>query len=283
MGNAQLAPDSAAAPPKSGDLDDLVELLRRRPLPDGVVSTVRRLIEDVDDGSEAADLLLLLRDGRRSTALRRMLGEGPWSLVGIRPAAGETAARAASRMRDSLRAYRRTGGVVEVDGTAWLLAQDCDELALRRDVAALVRAVGTVTAVVTPVSDLATITSARTAVSDLLSIAERRGWSGIIDPQRAQAAWRLSLIADLGEQQPVLLDGPVRTLAAIEGEGGPLLTTLHAWFALNGDTAAVAAELQLHCNTVRYRLRRAQELTGLDLSDPDQRLLTHLQLRLQRL
>jgi DNA-binding PucR family transcriptional regulator len=31
---------------------------------------------------------------------------------------------------------------------------------------------------------------------------------------------------------------------------------------------------------LRYRVRRAAELAGLDLTDPDQRLLAHLQLRL---
>jgi DNA-binding PucR family transcriptional regulator len=36
----------------------------------------------------------------------------------------------------------------------------------------------------------------------------------------------------------------------------------------------------VHPNTLRYRLRRAEQLTGLDLSRPDQRLLAMLQLRL---
>jgi DNA-binding PucR family transcriptional regulator len=38
--------------------------------------------------------------------------------------------------------------------------------------------------------------------------------------------------------------------------------------------------MNLHVNTVRYRLRRAAEVTGLDMEDADQRLLTELQIRL---
>ncbi|MET9970409.1 helix-turn-helix domain-containing protein [Streptomyces sp. NPDC006356] len=55
-----------------------------------------------------------------------------------------------------------------------------------------------------------------------------------------------------------------------------LLTYLDAF----GDIATAAKRLHIHRNTLRYRVRRAQELTGLDLSHPQQRLLTMLQLRL---
>jgi DNA-binding PucR family transcriptional regulator len=46
-----------------------------------------------------------------------------------------------------------------------------------------------------------------------------------------------------------------------------------------GQLTTVATELGIHVTTVRYRLHRAAELTGLDLTDPDVRLATHLQLR----
>jgi hypothetical protein len=47
-----------------------------------------------------------------------------------------------------------------------------------------------------------------------------------------------------------------------------LLETLRAWFAENGSTSAAAARLYVHRNTVRYRLRRIEKLTGLGLTDP---------------
>lgn len=47
-----------------------------------------------------------------------------------------------------------------------------------------------------------------------------------------------------------------------------LIQTLHTWFAEKGSTSAAASRLYVHRNTVRYRLRRIEELTGEDLSDP---------------
>jgi len=47
-----------------------------------------------------------------------------------------------------------------------------------------------------------------------------------------------------------------------------LLDTLRAWFSADGATSVAAAELHVHRNTVRYRLRRLEELTGQHLSQP---------------
>jgi hypothetical protein len=51
------------------------------------------------------------------------------------------------------------------------------------------------------------------------------------------------------------------------------------WLEAGSDTAAAAAALQVHPNTLRYRLRRASELFGVMTEDPDERLATWLQLR----
>jgi hypothetical protein len=45
-----------------------------------------------------------------------------------------------------------------------------------------------------------------------------------------------------------------------------LIETLDAWFASDFDRRAAAAALMVHPNTLDYRLRRIQELTGLELS-----------------
>jgi sugar diacid utilization regulator len=50
--------------------------------------------------------------------------------------------------------------------------------------------------------------------------------------------------------------------------GGALLRTLESYLACGCDARACAAELYVHVNTVRYRLRQVQELCGLDLRDP---------------
>ncbi|ANN18472.1 hypothetical protein SD37_24500 [Amycolatopsis orientalis] len=53
-----------------------------------------------------------------------------------------------------------------------------------------------------------------------------------------------------------------------KAERDVLLDTLIAWFAGHGSAKEAADRLIVHPNTVRYRLRRVQELTRRDLSDP---------------
>jgi hypothetical protein len=60
--------------------------------------------------------------------------------------------------------------------------------------------------------------------------------------------------------------GPVLQLS--REDRGMLLETAHTWLAAEGSTSAAAAQLHLHRNTVRYRLRRLEELTGRDLAKP---------------
>jgi len=59
-----------------------------------------------------------------------------------------------------------------------------------------------------------------------------------------------------------------------------LADSVLAWLDAFGEVRAAAQQLHIHPNTLRYRVRRAEQLTGLDLSRPEQRLLAMLQLRL---
>jgi hypothetical protein len=56
--------------------------------------------------------------------------------------------------------------------------------------------------------------------------------------------------------------------------------TLLAYLDAGGDVAAAARRLNVHPNTCRYRLARAEQIAGFALGDPDERLLLWLQLRL---
>lgn len=47
-----------------------------------------------------------------------------------------------------------------------------------------------------------------------------------------------------------------------------LLDTLERWYASGGSAAETARQMFVHANTVRYRLRRIEELTNRPLSDP---------------
>jgi hypothetical protein len=74
--------------------------------------------------------------------------------------------------------------------------------------------------------------------------------------------------------------GPVARLGAYDAEHGTnLVETLRAWLDAFGDVAAASAAMFVHANTFRYRLRRLTEVSGIDLTDPEQRFAAMLQLR----
>lgn len=75
--------------------------------------------------------------------------------------------------------------------------------------------------------------------------------------------------------------GPVaRLLAYDDRNDSDLAESLGAWLDALGDVRAAASALFIHPNTLRYRLRRLEEVSGLDLADPEQRFAAMLQLRI---
>jgi PucR-like helix-turn-helix protein len=70
---------------------------------------------------------------------------------------------------------------------------------------------------------------------------------------------------------------PLAQLA--DGPRARLTETLRAWLDRPGQVQAVAAELGVHPQTVRYRLRQLRELFGTRLEDPDARFELSLALR----
>ncbi|MBB5493349.1 PucR family transcriptional regulator [Nocardiopsis metallicus] len=68
-------------------------------------------------------------------------------------------------------------------------------------------------------------------------------------------------------------DGPVAVLSRHDAEHGTRYTsTLRAWLRAQGDPNAAAAELEVHPNTVRHRMRRMAEVAPLGLDQPSMRL-----------
>ncbi|MFE1774398.1 PucR family transcriptional regulator [Streptomyces sp. NPDC059008] len=96
-----------------------------------------------------------------------------------------------------------------------------------------------------------------------------------------QAEVLVSEVLTLLSAHPAMRDPRLTALVAHDTRHqGQLAETVLAYLNAFGDVRAAATELHVHPNTLRYRIRRAEELTGLDLSRPDQRLLAMLQLRL---
>jgi hypothetical protein len=70
-------------------------------------------------------------------------------------------------------------------------------------------------------------------------------------------------------------------LAPIAGEP-ELLATLEAYLDLESSTASTASLLGVHRNTVAHRIRRTEQLLGVNLAQPDERLTLQLACRVLR-
>jgi len=92
------------------------------------------------------------------------------------------------------------------------------------------------------------------------------------------------LIAECLDALPkdlLLEDERFQRLADYDARGGTdLLGTARVWLENGGEYAPTARTLMTHQNTIRYRIGRLESLSSYDLSDPDDRLLLALQLRL---
>jgi DNA-binding PucR family transcriptional regulator len=89
----------------------------------------------------------------------------------------------------------------------------------------------------------------------------------------------LGEIMDLVATRPELLDPRLDTLLAYDAQhGASLRESLAAYLHHFGDVRAAAQQLQVHPNTLRYRVRRAEDLLGINLGDPAGRLLVEIQL-----
>jgi purine catabolism regulator len=71
-----------------------------------------------------------------------------------------------------------------------------------------------------------------------------------------------------------------KLLAYDRERGSELVPTLEAFLATLGAPLATAERLHVHRNTLLYRLTRIEALAGLDLRDPEARLMLHLALRI---
>jgi purine catabolism regulator len=115
----------------------------------------------------------------------------------------------------------------------------------------------------------------------------------LVIARRLFAPGALTFFQNLGVHRLLLaLDGHPElgafyeeTLAAIDQydrtNRSELLPTLEAFFAADNSLAETAARLHLHRNTVAYRLRRIEQISGHQLGDPETRLALHLGLRVR--
>lgn len=115
----------------------------------------------------------------------------------------------------------------------------------------------------------------------LRSLAAGSSGAVVSDIHDMRAHTILIELKDLAAERPHLRAGKIETLAEHDRKRGTAyVETLRAFLDSFGDIAAAAAAINVHPNTFRYRVRRLIELSGIDLNDPTERLVTELQLRL---
>jgi PucR family transcriptional regulator, purine catabolism regulatory protein len=104
---------------------------------------------------------------------------------------------------------------------------------------------------------------------------------------------QLTYFGDLGVYRLLLSIGATKELKEFYHEvlgrllehdarnGGELLKTLEAYFENQGSPSMIAKKEKMHRNTVLYRIRRIQEITGVDLNENSEGALAlHLALRI---
>ncbi|UNB54289.1 CdaR family transcriptional regulator [Mycolicibacterium sp. YH-1] len=132
--------------------------------------------------------------------------------------------------------------------------------------------------IASPATGLRGVAASRAEVDRVLDSAGRH--PGAIGQVTSLAEARTAVILDeivtMISTDDRLIDPRVRDLR----ENEPVLAeTLRAYLDGFGDVAAAAAHLHVHPNTVRYRVRRVEDVLGTSLADPDVRLLLSLSLR----
>ncbi|MFH9066305.1 PucR family transcriptional regulator [Streptomyces coeruleorubidus] len=110
-----------------------------------------------------------------------------------------------------------------------------------------------------------------------LSVARRRG-RVLVEHEQMAAGSVLPLLAD--DAVRAFADGMLRPLYEHDATGrGDLVASLRAWLSRHGQWDAAAADLGVHRHTLRYRMRRVEEILGRSLDDADARMELWLALK----
>jgi putative transposase len=171
-----------------------------------------------------------------------------------RPAAGATAA-------DLVRAI--TAGSRAIGHHAFVDVLDGDVVGVAPRAPALVDCPGVVGA--GPPADLTAIEPSFATASRVLEVAERFGRAGVFRLEDLSLRVAVAAEDELGE---LLVGRYLRPLEKLGAKSGAVLETVAAFIEHGLSVKATAEALDVHQNTVRYRLGRFEELTGAVLERP---------------
>ena len=132
-------------------------------------------------------------------------------------------------------------------------------------------------AIAAPIGALSDVPAARAEVDRVLD--RPAGTDRVTTLTQSRTPVLLGEIAELIGSRPELRDPRLATLIDYDRDHDASLAETTARYLLRfGDVRRAADELHIHPNTLRYRVRRAEELLGMSLDDPDNRLLLEIQL-----
>lgn len=245
--------------------------------------------------------LLAVLDGRAASLLtREALGMAPVGAMAVIAFAPESSGMdgsaeevaAARRVADfvtlTAAAYHRRVSCAVSGGRAYALVSDVD---LARELAGKVvdRATATLRPAVragigAAVSDLTEVVASRREADQVLNLLVGRAGPAVAGIDDVRARVTIERLRGLLREHPEfhgLSEGRLAALATQDAEKGTSwVATVRAYLDAFGDVAVAADRVGVHPNTFRYRLKRINEVFGLDLSDPDERLVVTLRLRL---
>ncbi|HZA11229.1 PucR family transcriptional regulator [Mycobacterium sp.] len=222
--------------------------------------------EDVDVADIARELDIVA-DGRVAViGFRGVDGAVPMDVVALSASAFRPDAQVASLADRVYVLLPQTGAASSV--RSWVRGAVA---AMRRELGITMRAV-----IAAPVAGLAAVASARIEVDRVFDSADRH--PGAIGRVTSLDEARTTVLLDeiVTRVRDGLIDPRVRELRTRD----PVLAeTLQAYLDCFGDVAASADQLHVHPNTVRYRVRRIEDVLATSLENPDDRLVLALGLR----
>ncbi|MFD7499844.1 PucR family transcriptional regulator [Streptomyces sp. NPDC059850] len=244
-------------------------------------------------------------EARRTEAVRALLGggpqaaeaaaelplpPGPLAVVALRPTApapsGEPLRRALAGLGGL--AGLADGAVhAEADGAGYAVLPVRDEQRLARVVRELPGRAGLLAGVGRTVPGPDLLDRSRSDADLVVRLLTRLGGGAggtaahIRDVHLDALLMQTVDLADEAGHDPL---GAIADLEAYDRERGTdLLDSLARYLASGEDARLAARQLHIHPNTLRYRLRRAHEIAGLDLADPAAKFEIQLRLRLRSL
>jgi sugar diacid utilization regulator len=237
-----------------------------------------------------ADLLAAILDGgaaARESAVRLGLSEGGFRVLAISADHGSDGSMI-PRLRDALTVHmtrKRVPGAAAVLGGVVLAVISCgvrkhSDLRARDIATGLISAVeiGDDTVPLIGIGGhadfLSEVPRSRKEAEEVLRVLRvGRHTESVATIDEARVQVLLTRFAEVAAEEKEMYAAKIQPLIdADQAHTSAYVDSLRAYFEAFGDMNAAARSLNVHPNTLRYRLRRAQELSGIRLDDHNERL-----------